>query len=111
MSDKILITNWKGEVIDRNDIKLQVEHVASLSYDYKLILRVPNPLNVTDIKEAPFYEEFIGLLQGQDNSTHNRFEYLREEIDAYVRDYGLYCDSDHTMPMMYLMIIPKVNGA
>lgn len=72
----------------------------------KLIMRVPNPLGLEIIEECPFYEEFCSFISRNDVPVPTLVElrHLRDKIDSYVLTYGLYCDLEHTLPMMYIMM-------
>lgn len=71
----------------------------------KLIIRVPNPLGISDVRECPFYDEFCEYINVNDmDTTIMKLRYLRDKIDDYVRSYELYCDWSHTMPMMYIIM-------
>lgn len=72
---------------------------------YKLVLRVPNPLNIERVEDCPFYEQFmLHDRVNDDKSTWISMRILRKEIDNYVRVNELYCDLEHSKPMMYMII-------
>lgn len=71
----------------------------------KFVLRVPNPLKINNIYNAPFFDKFIKYENTHDTKqTLTELRVLRDEIDDYVRSYDLYCDMNHTMPMLYMLM-------
>ena len=71
----------------------------------RLCLIVPNPLGLESVEECMFYDEFCKHINV--NDTENNLislRYLRDKIDEYVYEYQLYCDVEHTIPMMYIIM-------
>ena len=71
----------------------------------RFVLRVPNPLEISNISEAPFFDDFIKYDGCNDTeNTLAELRYLRAEIDEYVQSNSLYCDINYTMPRQYIIM-------